>query len=460
MSSGAIIRKDAAERARANLDNYAWTRHDFSWARARSWLGGLPHGHGLNIGYEAVDRHALSARRDRVALRFPASGRAPAELTYTDLHRATNRFANLLGDLGVRLDERVFVLLDATPESYVAALATTRFGAVLATLPAGRAAEAPRCVAASEPALVVTSPELYDRYLAPVRSHLPAVRHVLLAGDVDDLGAALHKMPADFTVPPTAPQWPAMVHFTAGTRGRVSGVVHPHEAIVAQVASATYALDLHDDDTLAVSVPAGRLTHTAYGMIAPLARGITVAVEAGPAAFPRDKRVSVWYAPAGPLNRLAGDGLTHLLPPSLRLIVAEGGGLLPGTVAGSRSSLGHTVHDTWWQTETGAILISNYAGLDVRPGAMGLPLPGVRAAVVRRRGPGRIETIATPDVVGELAIRAGWPSMFQGYLDDPARTAECFADGWYLTDDLVSRDADGYYWSAGRRPVTRPPGPR
>ncbi|WP_164842716.1 AMP-binding protein [Actinoplanes solisilvae] len=453
MDNGSVIHKDRATRARSNLDNYVWTRHDFTWARARAWLSGLPDGQGLNIGYEAVDRHARSSRRDSVALVILGPGSTSSEVTYGELAEATSRFANLLGESGVRRGERVFVLLDGGWEAYVAGLAVLRYGAVLTTLPAGRAAEAPRCLAASEPALLLTTEDLYDRTIAPVRRHLAGLREVLLTGE--RLDAALEKMPADFTVPPTDPQWPAMVHFTAGTSAATAGVVHAHESVVAQLASATYALDLHDDDTLQVSVAAGRLTHTAYGIIAPLVRGIRTVIDTtpGPLLLPRDARVSVWYAPAEALNRLCAERSPHPPPKSVRLVVAEGGGLRPDAVVRSRSSIGQTVHDTWWQTETGAILISNYAGLDVRPGSMGLPLPGVTAAVVRRTGPGQVVPIGAPDIEGELAVRAGWPSMFQRYLAEPGRVGDCFADGWYLTGDLVSRDADGYFWFAGRAPA-------
>jgi acetyl-CoA synthetase len=453
MDNSVNIRKDEVTRARANLDNYVWTRHDFSWARARSWLSGLQDGQGLNIGYEAVDRHAWSIRRDRVALVILGPGATSVDVTYGELHRATSRFANLLAESGVRRGERVFVLLDAGWEAYVAGLAVLRYGAVLTTLPVGRAAEAPRCLAASEPALLLTTEELYDQRIAPVRRHLLGLREVLLTGE--HLDAALERMPADFTVPPTDPRGPALVHFTAGTHAPAAGVVHSNESVVAQLASATYALDLHDDDVLQVSVAAGRLTHTAYGMIAPLVRGISTVIDTapGPSLLPRDARVTVWYAPSESLNRLCAERSPHQPPKSVRLVVAEGGGLHPDTVIRSRTSIGHTVHDTWWQTETGAILISNYAGLDVRPGSMGLPLPGVTAAVVRRTGPGHVTPIEVPDLVGELAIRAGWPSMFQHYLADPGRSSDCFAEGWYLTGDLVSRDADGYFWFAGRAPT-------
>ncbi len=112
-------------------------------------------------------------------------------------------------------------------------------------------------------------------------------------------------------------------------------------------------------------------------------------------------------------------------------------------------AFGQPFHDNWWQTETGGIMIANYAAMDVKPGSMGRPLPGIEAAIVRR-GEAGVEPIAEPGVEGELALRAGWPSMMRGYLHEEERYRKCFADGWYLTGDLAKRDADGYFWFVGR----------
>jgi acetyl-CoA synthetase len=112
--------------------------------------------------------------------------------------------------------------------------------------------------------------------------------------------------------------------------------------------------------------------------------------------------------------------------------------------------LGVPFHDNWWQTETGGIMIANYASMDIKPGSMGKPIPGVEAAIVRQRTDGEVETIDAPDTVGELALKPGWPSMFRAYLGQEERYRKCFRSGWYLSGDLARRDADGYYWFVGR----------
>ena len=136
--------------------------------------------------------------------------------------------------------------------------------------------------------------------------------------------------------------------------------------------------------------------------------------------------------------------------PALRFVASVGEPLNPEAVWWGEEALGLPIHDNWWQTETGGIMIANFAALDVKPGSMGRPLPGVEAAIVQRTTRPAIEFVKSPDDEGELALKAGWPSMFRGYLHEDERYRKCFRDGWYLTGDLARRDADGYYWFVGR----------
>jgi acetyl-CoA synthetase len=134
----------------------------------------------------------------------------------------------------------------------------------------------------------------------------------------------------------------------------------------------------------------------------------------------------------------------------LRLIHSVGEPLNPEAVVWGMEKLGLPIHDNWWQTETGGIMIANYPAMEIRPGSMGRPLPGIEAAIVRRVGKEHVEEVKEPDAEGELALKPGWPSMFRGYLHDEERYQKCFIDGWYITGDLARRDADGYFWFIGR----------
>ena len=469
----ATIRKTPEERRAANLSSYAWVRHDFTWRHARDWLSGLPDGRGLNIAYEAVDRHAHGERADKVALRCLGRHGGREDITYADLGRRTSRFANLLGDLGVRPGERVFTLLDRGPELYTVALGTLKYTAVLAPLFSAFGPEPVReRIAHGDGVLLVTTPALYRRRIAPIRDALPGLRHVLVTGDdppppgTGSLAAALAGAGEEFEIPPTDPEDMALLHFTSGTTGRPKGAVHVHGAAVAHHATATFALDLHDDDVFWCTADPGWVTGTSYGVIAPLTHGLTVLVDAGEFDAKRwygnleRERVNVWYTAPTALRMLMRHGaeLAGAYDLSaLRFVASVGEPLNPEVVLWGRQALGRAVHDNWWQTETGAIMISNYAGVDVRPGSMGLPLPGVEVGLLARGEDGRarvvdghVEPVSDTAEVGELALRTGWPSMFRGYLHDEARYAASFAAGWYLSGDLARRDADGYFWFVGR----------
>jgi acetyl-CoA synthetase len=262
-----------------------------------------------------------------------------------------------------------------------------------------------------------------------------------------------------FEIEPTAPEDPALLHFTSGTTGTPKGALHVHEAGVAHHATGSYALDFHDSDVFWCTADPGWVTGTSYGILAPLLHGIRSVVleeEFDPAlwyATLRAERINVWYTAPTAIRMLmrAGEGSVPAGRfPDLRFVASVGEPLDPEAVVWGVEALGLPIHDNWWQTETGGIMIANYAACEIRPGSMGRPLPGVEAAIVHRREDGGVDVVETPDVEGELALRAGWPSMFRSYLHEEERYRKCFRDGWYLSGDLARRDADGYFWFVGR----------
>jgi acetyl-CoA synthetase len=473
------IRKATPPRVEPNLGDYEKVRASFTWSQARANLQGLPGGRGLNIAHEAVDRHAASDRAAAVALRCVGRDDSVTCVTYGELARSASRFANVLRTLGIGHGDRVVTLLGRCPELYTVVLGTLKNTSVLCPLFSAFGPDpVAQRVTLSDAQVLVTTADLYRRKVAGQRERLAALRHVLIVGEgADELPgtaslAALMTGAADtFTIPPTSPHDMALLHFTSGTTGTPKGAVHVHEAAVAHYVTALYALDLHEDDVFWCTADPGWVTGMSYGIVAPLMHGVTVVVDAGDYDARRwyrilaDQRVSVWYSAPTALRmlmRTTPRSGPYDLPRSfdlsaLRFIASVGEPLNPEAVVWGKDVLGLPVHDNWWQTETGAIMIANFAACEIRPGSMGRPLPGVEAAVLRRGEDGRVERIEgrvtvleEPGLEGELALRPGWPSMFRGYLHDDQRTAGAFADGWYLTGDLVRRDADGWFWFVGR----------
>jgi acetyl-CoA synthetase len=470
------LHKDVdAMRPRPHLVDYARAGAVFSWDAARAALDGLPDG-GLNIAHEAVDRHAAGWWRERDALRFVGRDGQVDAVTYGELAARTSRFASALAGLGVERGDRVFSLLGREPALYVTALGTLKRGAVYSPLFSAFGPEPVRQrLALGAGRVLVTTPAMYARKVAPVRGELPELRHVLLVGadgaerDIpggQDLEALLAAASPAWKIPPTAPEDPALLHFTSGTTGRPKGALHVHEAVVAHHATGSLALDLHDEDVFWCTADPGWVTGTSYGIIAPLTHGVTSVVDQGDFDARRwyetlaEQRVTVWYTAPTAIRMLmrAGAPLAaeHDLE-ALRFIASVGEPLNAEAVIWGQQTLGRPVHDNWWQTETGGIMIANFAGADLKPGSMGRPLPGIDAAVAVRDADGDLMLGADGDPVlaadgedGELVLRAGWPSMFRGYLDDEERYRRCFAGSWYRSGDLARRDADGFFWFLGR----------
>jgi acetyl-CoA synthetase len=465
------IRKNG-QKGGFNLADYENAVRQFSWRQARARLDGLPGGRGLNIAYEAVDRHTAGLRGGVAALHCVAKDGSVREFTYADLARQTSRFANLLRALGVGRGDRVFTLLGRVPELYIAVLGTLKNTSVASPLFSAFGPEPIReRLRLGDAKVLVTSPELYLRKIAPIRDSLPGLAHVLVTGEALDpatteLASALASCGDEFVIPPTDPEDMALLHFTSGTTGKPKGAVHVHAAVVAHHATSSFALDLHPDDVFWCTADPGWVTGTSYGIIAPLTHGLTMLTDAADFDAHRwyrllaEHKVTVWYTAPTALRMLMRYGpelpAGHDLS-ALRFIASVGEPLNPEAVVWGQDTLGLPIHDNWWQTETGAIMISNFAAMDIRPGSMGRPLPGVTTAVLRRGRDGRaqvtdgqVSVITEPGAEGELALRPGWPSMFRGYLHEPERYARAFAGGWYLTGDVVRRDADGYYWFVAR----------
>jgi acetyl-CoA synthetase len=449
------------------MADYDATCRSFDWEAARRELSYLPGGRGLNIAYEAVDRHAASAIADKTAIRWIGREDNIVDISYARLRSLTNRFANVLEALGVSRGDRVMALTGRIPALYVTALGTLKHRAVFCPLFSAFGPEPVRTrLAIAEARVLVTTTVLYERKVAPIRDRLPSLEFVLI---VD--GAGVPNLPGTFdfrqlmadaseeyAIQATAPGELALLHFTSGTTGTPKGAEHVHEAVVVHNITGKLALDLHPDDIFWCTADPGWVTGTSYGIIAPLTNGVTSIVDEEEFDLDRwyrildEQRVSVWYTAPTAIRMMMRAGIEPVKQrqyPALRFMGSVGEPLNPEAVVWAQEAFGLPFHDNWWQTETGGIMIANYACMDIRPGSMGRPLPGIEAAIVRRTDDG-VQVLEEADVEGELALRPGWPSMFRGYWNEDERYRKCFVGGWYLTGDLARRDKDGYFWFVGR----------
>jgi acetyl-CoA synthetase len=459
------IAKRAEDAAGSNMPDYAAATAGFSWDAARKLMDGLPGG-GLNIAYEAVDRHVAKGRGGARALRWLAADGRAVDYSYEDLRRLSNKFANVLRGLGIGKGERVYSLLGRTPELHVAALGAFKAGAAFCPMFSAFGPEPIRSrMEIGEATLLVTTAALYRKKVAQLRAALPSLAHVLLIDGEDDPESGvrdyrrlMNQAADEADIAPTGPEDFALLHFTSGTTGKPKGVVHVHEAVVAHHITGFQALDLRPGDICWCTADPGWVTGMSYGVIAPLTNGATLLVDEAEFDADRwrrtlqDEKVNVWYTAPTAIRMLMKAGAEAWKGydlSALRFMASVGEPLNAEAVEWSVEAIGKPFHDNWWQTETGGIMIANFASMEIRPGSMGKPVPGIEAAIVARDGES-VRVVEQPMAMGELALRPGWPSMMRGYLHEEARYKKCFAGSWYLTGDLAMRDADGYFWFVGR----------
>ena len=424
----------------------------------------------INIAGVALDRQLAAGRGAHIAIQLLRKDGSTERVSYQDLYQRAATFANALLAYGIGNEGRVFSLLGRVPELYVCALGTLRCGAVFTPLFAAFGPEPIRTrLEIGHGNVLITTSALYKRKVAGMRAELPHLRLVIVVDGAAGKppGGTVHYdtfMSKGVSVDPpeslpaaTRPDDLALVHFTSGTTGRPKGVMHVHEAVIAHHVSASLALDMQPSDVYWCTADPGWVTGTSYGIIAPLTHGVTMVVDE--AEFdPRrwyqileEQQVNVWYTAPTAIRMLmkAGTELAHAHKfPALRFMASVGEPLNPQAVVWGEEAFGQPFHDNWWQTETGSIMIANLPGEPVKPGAMGKPLPGIETAVVDHNG--KFDIVEAADATGELALCKGWPSMMRGYVDEMARFEKCFVGDWYLTGDLVRRDAEGYYWFVSR----------
>jgi acetyl-CoA synthetase len=431
------------------------------WAEARRLIDGWRGG--INIAHEALDRHVAGGHGEQVAIRWLPKTGPCQDFTYAHMADMAARFASVLAAHGLGKGDSVFALMGRVPDLYATALGTLKAGLVFTPLFSAFGPEPIRTrMEIGRATVLVTTAALYKRKIAAWRAEIPTLRLVLILGeDAPEgcvaLGPAMRDADPRFETAATAPEDPALIHFTSGTTGRPKGAVHVHDAVIYHAFSGREALRLTPGTIYWCTADPGWVTGTSYGIISPLVNRVTMLVDE--AEFDLDRwygtiereKVEVWYSAPTAIRMMMRAGAAAAAQydfASLEFLASVGEPLNPEAVVWSEKVFGKPFHDNWWQTETGGIMIANRPGATVRPGSMGRPLPGVEAGIVATTEEGLREL--GPGDIGELALRPGWPSMMRAYLHEDARYERCFRDGWYLSGDLAMRDAEGYFWFVGR----------
>lgn len=460
-----IRKKSSSSKTTHNLVNYEKERDSFSWSKIKEEIEFLDGK--VNAAYNAVERHANNFRKNKIALYWLGDDEEEQKFTFAELDNKTNQFANLLHALNIDKGDRVFFFLSRIPELYYGFLGTLKRGAIAGTMFSAFGPQAIKDRLGNSGAkVVVTEATLFDR-LAKVSQDLPELETVLVTGDpklvaklklpgkkVSALTSLLEKQKTDYTTRQLDPDDPAFMLYTSGTTGKPKGVVHAHRAIIHQHQSAKFVLDLQEDDVYWCTADPGWVTGIAYEILGSWSNGASLVIFNGrfdPAAWYKvieRYRVTVWYTAPTAIRMLqaAGDKLVKMYNlSSLRHLCSVGEPLNPEPIRWGLKVFGLPFHDNWWQTETGGILIANYPTMDIKPGSMGKPLPGIEAAIVSDEG-----KVLGPNQEGNLAIKPGWPSMMKAIWRRPHKYDSYFEHGWYISGDRAFRDADGYYWFIGR----------
>ena len=445
-----------------NLICYEDQYKNFSWETVKKELG--LSGNKVNIAYEAIDKHAATWRKNKVALYWEGSDGTHVKYTFQELKILSDKCANMLQSLGVGKGDRVFLFLPRLPELFISMIAIAKLGAISGPMFSAFGPDAVRDrLQNSEAKVLITTPELKERVDA-VLWELPKLERIVLVSVKEDYeleeGNVCYKTlmkdaPERFEMEWMDMEDPLYILYTSGTTGKPKGITHVHNDMISHYITTKWSLDLRDDDIYWCTADPGWVTGTVYGMWGPWLNGVSMYVYDG--RFDANKwyeaiqsyKITVWYTAPTALRMLmkSGDYLVAQYDlESLRYICSVGEPLNPEVIKWGMNVYTLPIHDTWWQTETGSIMIANYPCIPIKPGSMGKPFPGIEAAIIDSEGN------ELPDGHhGILALKPGWPSMLRKVWGDEARFKEYFnITGWYTTGDTAYKDEEGYFWFVGR----------
>jgi acetyl-CoA synthetase len=444
--------------------SYEELTSDFSWEIAEGELEYHP-GEKINIGWYCSDRICLKGWADKIALYYEGFGGVEKSFSFNDVRLAGNTIGTFLRRAGITDGDRVCLFMDRIPELYLSFLGILKTGAIVQPLFSAFGEESLFVRLENAQTRAVMTQKKYLSKVRKIRSKLPFLEFVIIVDAMkpEELksGEMLFSLERsdpveEFDVFPTMAESPSVLHYTSGTTGQPKGVKHVHYSIISQYLTTKWVLDIRDDDIYWCTADPGWVTGTSYGIIGPWSLGATQCVlDTGFSAqawyrFIEKYRVTVWYSAPTAIRSLmkAGDATVRQFDlSSLRHLASVGEPLNAEAVIWSERVFGKQFHDTFWQTETGSIMIANFPGMKVKPGSMGKPFPGITGTVL---DPNTFSPITEPGRAGLIAFKPGWPAMMRTYWRNEEKYREKFINGWYLSGDRSFIDEEGYYWFIGR----------
>jgi acetyl-CoA synthetase len=414
-----------------------------------------------NIGHICARQQCDAGFGEKTAIRWIDSGLNRQDYSYQDLEARSNQVAHMLLHAGIMPGDRVFIFLPRSPELYFIFLGILKVQVIAGVLFANFGEEALQDRLSDSEARVIFTKKSYVRKIKAIAPSLPSLEKVFVLDLPDDESEqvvsyerSMKSAPAIFLAPPTPKDTLSLLLYTSGSTGRSKGAQHVHGGILTQAETFRDTLSVRTDDIYWCTADPGWVTGIVYGLIGPLSQGATQIQFGGNfqaeawLSILESEHVNIWYTSPTALRMLmqAEASLFRRYPlDSLRHIYSVGEPLNPVVIEWAQRALGKEIFDTWWQTETGAIMISNRPGLPVKPGSMGTTCRHTQAAILDETG------MPLPDMQhGRLCLKPGWDSMFVGYRNKVAQYESRFTNGYYDTGDMAYRDRDGYYWFVGR----------
>ena len=448
----------------SNIGSYEKRLENFDWSIAEKELD-YKNGDNINIGWYCSDRICEMGKANKPALIWEGLGGVEKQYTFNDIRLRSNTIASFLKDLGIKNEDRVCLFMDKIPELYIGFVGVLKLGAVAQPLFSAFGDESLHVRLDNAQTTAIVTQRKHVSKVRKILDQMPYVKHIILV-DYDgskplrEREVAFNmdeaKQVENFESFPTKAESPSVLHYTSGTTGQPKGVKHVHYSLISQYLTSKWVLDLQDDDIYWCTADPGWVTGTSYGIIGPWSLGITQCVlDTGFSAeswykFIEKRKITMWYSAPTAIRSLmkAGDEIIKQYDlSSLRHLASVGEPLNAEAVIWSEKVFGKAFLDTYWQTETGSMMLTNYPGMKIKPGSMGKPFPGITATVLDTK---TFEPITGTGKPGLIGFKPGWPAMMRTYWRNEETYQKKFENGWYLPGDRAYIDIDGYYWFIGR----------